>query len=151
MVEFDNENIDEIPIIEPQAAFDASQYEGARIKIATVKQIIVQSHYIDGEYKADETVDAPVIEIETESLGEWETAEGKKPITVRARFNLQEKTGEDGKKQVVISKHSKAALWKFMRKHGVIKPSDLIGKLVTITTEPSKDENDDRTWLRVVK
>jgi len=145
-----DQSIDAIPIVEPAQAFDATQYEGAKVKIARVEQITFESHYIDGKYDADNTKETPAIEIETESIGDMQTDDGPKPITVNARFNLQEKV-IDGKKQIVISKHPKASLWKFLRKMGCQRPSELMGKIVVITTEASKDESDDRRFLRIVK
>lgn len=138
-------NIDDIPVVESTPLFDAKEFEGKRVKIEKVTQIVADSHYIDGAYDANKTVKVPMIEIETEIVSTVSTKEGPKEIRAKHRFSLQEIEGK-----VVISKNPKAKLWKFLRKMGVDKPSLLVGKTITLTAEPSKDENDDRTWLRIV-
>lgn len=92
----------------------------------------------------------------------------KKNITVTTEFNLQSETNDAGdivmgkyhnditnqdeeRPNPVISRHPKAALWAFMRKIGVEKLADLKDKIVTLTTVPSKKENDDRVFLRIVQ
>jgi len=72
-----------------------------------------------------------------------------KPLVVRERFNLQKQQKEDGSFEEIISKHPKAALWQFMRKLEVLTLPEMKGKLVTITTVPSKKENDDRLFLTI--
>ena len=50
----------------------------------------------------------------------------------------------------VMSKAPKAGLWKFCRKMGVTNYKDLQGKIVTLTTTPSKKEGDDRIFINIV-
>ena len=138
-------NIDDIKVVESTPLFDARQFDGAKVKIESVVQSVVDSHYIDGVYNANKTIKSPVIEVETEPVTTIKTIEGEKQVKVKQRFSLQEVNG-----QVVISKNPKAKLWKFMRKMGVEKPSELKGKTVTLTAEPSTDPEDDRLWLRIV-
>jgi len=156
-------DIDNISAKMPKSGFDSVAYEGKRVKIARVEKIQVINKYTgpNGAYNAAETeAKTWKIEIETESLpkldadGNFTTdlyvyhdeLEGKdKHITVTARFGLsQDEAGE-----WVISKHPKAKLWKFMRKMGVEKLSQLLGKHVTLITEPSTDQSDDRSYLRI--
>lgn len=138
-------NIDDIKVVESTPLFDARQFDGAKVKIESVVQSVVDSHYIDGVYNANKTIKSPVIEVETEPVTTIKTIDGEKQVKVKQRFSLQEVNG-----QVVISKNPKAKLWKFMRKMGVEKPSELKGKTVTLTAEPSTDPEDDRLWLRIV-
>lgn len=134
----------------PKPTFDAREFEGVRTKIAEVRTIIVDSHYVDGNYTADKTTKIDVLEIETEGVTELDVEDengikSKKKITARQRFNLQRDSGNN----LIFSKHPKAKLWKFMRKLGVEHINDMKGKYVTLTTEASKDDNDDRVWLRI--
>lgn len=148
--------IDDIPITEPKQSIDVEKYEGAKVKIAEITDVEwIDSHYVDKEengkimrvFDKDKTVKAPVIYIITEPLDMIPQPDGsEKPLVVKQRFNLQI-SKETGKP--TISKHAKAKLWMFMRKMRVTKLSDLKSKFVSITLEPSKDENDDRRWLRI--
>lgn len=164
----------DIPIVEGAGKFNPDLYEGLRIAIANVtkKQVVDffprTTDNPDGEFKADSVIMKTIIEIETMPLCEMEKdaqgfgkSTGKviemhqedgsiKNITVRHRFNLQETVNDKGVKEVVISKHPKALLWAFMRKMGVMKLSDLKGKLVTLTSKPSTKEGDDRKYLKIV-
>lgn len=144
-ISFENIDIDSIETVESAPQFDAKEFDGTRVKIADIKNIVVDSHYVDGSYNSEKTVKQPMIEVTTEPVKVIDTEDGPKDIIARERFTLQE---VDGK--LAISKHPKAKLWKFMRKMGVAKLSDLKGKIVTLTAEPSKDPNDDRYWLRIV-
>lgn len=139
-------DLDKIKPVEPKVLFDAKKYDGARVKLADVKQIWQDSHYVNGTYDANKTVKLPFIEITTEIVDTVTSGDQKSEIRAKARFSLQ----QNDKGELVISKHPKGKLWKFMRKMGVEKLDDLKGKMVTLTTEPSKDENDDRLWLRIV-
>ena len=153
--------IDDIPVVDKAQGFDASKYEGRRVKIAKVEEIEVIDFYPDGEtYNPNSTEKVHKIEIETEPLREIDDkgnftdkvlsfmkADGsEKKVTVNARFALQ----KDDKGIWVISKHPKAQLWAFMRKMGAIKLSDLTNNLVTLTVQPSKKPGDDRKFLRIV-
>lgn len=140
-------NLSDIAIVEPKQVIDVDKYEGTRVKIAKVEMQWVDSHYINGEYAPDTTEKAPFLFVETEALDNIPQQDGTtKPLVVKQRFSLQK--GENGKP--VISKHSKAKLWKFMRKYGANTPQELVGRIVSITTEPSKNPDDDRKWLRIV-
>jgi hypothetical protein len=145
-LKFEEVNLNDIKPVEAKPTFDAKQYDGARVKIAEIKQLWQDSHYINGTYDPNMTEKHPFIEVTTEVVDT--VGEGEKKIEVRAkaRFSLQ----QDEKGNLIISKHPKGKLWKFMRKMGVDKLENLKGKMVTLTTEPSKDENDDRVWLRIV-
>ena len=140
--------LDNIPLVEPKQQFDAAVYEGKRVKIARVEKKIVDTHYVTNDqgekvYDVTKTEQQDIIEIETEILNpEDETF----PVTVNARFNLQ----KDENGNVIISKHPKANLYKFLRKMGCEKPSELKGKIVTITTQPDRD-NPEKLWLRIVQ
>lgn len=154
-------DLNEIETREPKQSFDSTKYEGFRVKIADVREITATNWYTgktaDGKnnaYNPQSTETCQKIEVETEQLPIMDneghpTKEkmflGDKPLTVTARFGLK-REGTDW----VISKHEKAALWKFMKKMGVTKLGELKGKVVTLTTEPSNDPEDDRMFLRIV-
>lgn len=141
--EFD---LNAIKPVEAKVLFDAKKYDGARVKIADVRQVWQDSHYVNGTFDAVKTVKLPFIEVTTDVIDVVGVGEARTEIRTKARFSLQ----QDDKGNLVISKHPKGKLWKFMRKMGVDKLEDLKGKMVTLTAEPSKDENDDRLWLRIV-
>jgi len=142
-----NNELDNIEAVEPKSSFDATKYEGRRVKIEKVEKIEKQSHWINGSYDANKTVTIPAIEISTEPLDELPQADGTtKPLIVTRRLNLQEQVQPDGTKKLVISKNPKAALWAFMRKLGVTKINDMVGKIVTIITEV---DDDGTSWLRI--
>ena len=140
-------NLDDIEGTEPKPMFDARKYDGSRVKIASATTKVIDSHYVDGKYDSNQTVKQDVLIIETEPVEILKMEDGDKPICANAKFNLVR--GEDGK--LSYSKHPKGALHKFMRKMGVAKISELVGGIVTLTVEPSKDEGDDRVWLRIVQ
>lgn len=157
-----NEDDLNIPLSEPKSHFDAEKYEGKRVKIMNVTRDVALSHYVpeldasgkptgQNVYDANRTVEQPVVYIETEVVN---PEEPDNPITVRQRFSLQTTKDNYGKEIVTISKHPKAKLYKFLCKMGVDKMPNpleaLKGKMVTLTTEPSKDPNDDRVFLRIV-
>lgn len=139
-------DIDNIEVRDSVPLFDARKFEGKRVKIDKVYQDVIDSHYVNGVYEKNMTVKQPVIIVETEVVETIKLGEGDVDIRVKERFALQ--TANDGR--VVISKNPKAKLWRFMRKMGATKPSELKGRIVTLTTEPSKDENDDRVFLKIV-
>ncbi len=143
----ENEIVDlnSIKPVEPKVLFDAKKYDGARIKIAEVKQVWEDSHYIDGTFDATKTQKLPFVYVITEIVDVIGEGENRKEIRTKARFSLQ----QNDKGELVISKHPKGKLWKFMRKLGVEKLEDLKGKMVTLTTEASTDPSDDRVWLRI--
>jgi len=156
-------NLDEIEKSMPKSSFDALVYEGKRIKIDKVMELEVPDLYTGegGTYNSASTATKHVISIVTESLpklndkGEVteelykyfdELSNIEKTITVDIRLGLKL---DKATNKWVISKHPKAKLWKFMRKMGVEKLSELKGKYVTLITEPSSDPTDDRNYLRI--
>lgn len=145
------DNLENIRGAEPKQLVDAKKYEGSKVKIARVEQKELETHWIEGVFLANETIKVPGLEIETEPLDELLMSDGtKKPLTVKAQFNLQKIVNPETKKEeIVFSKHPNSKLWKLMRKLGVTKLSEIKGKFVTIVTEPSKDPADDRLWLRI--
>lgn len=148
-------NIDDIQLVEKSSGLDVSAYEGYRVKIESAVQTEIDDHWPDGEtYSTVAVGKIPVIRIMTEPLKDLKTNEEIKftksdgsvtRLQPYKDFNLQIQNGA-----IVISKHPKAALWSFMRKMGVQKPSELVGKFVTLTTVPSKKLGDDRRFLRIV-
>ena len=166
-------NIDNIPITDKamSSGFDATKYEGFRIPIASVEKKEVIDYFPvnpatqQTEFNPAATAMKWVIEVVTKPLPELDVhgsatlklvelqfADGtKKNITVKHQFNLQLfKNPTTGKEELTISKHPKAALWKYMRKMGCTKLSELIGKLATLTSKPSKKEGDERRYLEFV-
>ena len=156
-------DLDEIDSVTPKPMFDVSAYEGKRVKIADVKELEVIDYYNGegGTYNPNSTDKKHIISITTESLkkvdegGNFtselytyhdELSNTDKTVSVDARLGLK---FEKDKKTWVISKHPKAKLWKFMRKLGVEKLSELKGKFVTLTSEPSSNPEDDRSYLRI--
>ena len=167
----ETENIDDIPIVEGGTPIDYSRYEGMRVQIAKVEKIEAINFYtgpiVGGKpsYNAESTEKCMKIEVTTKALLKLDDAgqptqekltyfdsikEEEVPITVTARFNLKKVEGENGVVNWVISKTPRANLWKAMRKLGVEKLSEMIGKLVTITTSPDKDPDSDKVWPRLV-
>ena len=153
-------DLDAIQAVEAGSDLDVSQYEGFRTTIAKVEVIEAINWYnkpsADGNgfiYNPESTEKMQKVRIVTKPLPVLDSdghattellslGEGKN-LEVQARFNL---SLIDGKWQ--ISKHPKAKLWAFMRKMNVEKISELEGKFVTLTTEPSK--TDDKVYLRIV-
>jgi len=141
-------------------SFDVTVFEGQRVQIEKAEIQEVADYYKNGSYNPDATDTKKVLEVTTAPIMDVDE-EGNKltvPVTftqedgsdkflqVRHRFNLQEKDGK-----IVISKHPKASLWAFMRKLGVEKPKEIVGKLVTITSVPSKKPGEeDRRFLDIV-
>lgn len=164
-------NIDDIPILSSQQSVDFSLYESFRVKIGQVKEIDAINYYngsvINGKpsYNKDSTESCKKIEVTTEPLPKFNEngqlteellsypdEEGKeKYVTVTARFNLKKTIDDNGNEVWVIPKSSSAKLWKFMRKLGVEKLSEMIGKLVTITTEKDRDPESEKIWLRIAQ
>jgi hypothetical protein len=152
--------VDDIPIVDKGSGFDVSKYEGKRVKIAAVTKITAVDFYPDGEtYNPDSKEMIEKLEIETEPLKELDKdgnntdkdlSFNNEKITVTARFPLQVSKDSSGNKIFVISKHPKTKIWQFMRRLGITKPSEMIGKLVTLTSVPSNKPNDSRSFLRIV-
>lgn len=152
-------NIDEIEAVEAGSLVNFTGYEGMRVKIVEVKEKEVVDPWTGPEdatgkptYNQASTEKKHQIEVETEQLpiidAEGNVLEdketiGDKPLTVKSSFNLKKEND-----RWVISKAPSAALWKFMRKLGVTKLSELKGKTVTLTTDTS---DDGRVWLRIVR
>jgi len=159
------DDLDVIPQREPKSQFEPTAYEGKMVKLKRpeIKEVI---DWYTGEAQADggkaynpnSTEMKKVVEISTEDLKMIEHGVekdellklGENTVSVSHRFNLKKEISESGAIEWVISKHPKAALWKFMRKKGVEKLSELKGKTVSLTVEPSTDEKDDRVFLRIV-
>ena len=157
-------DVDELPIVEGGTDVNFTQYEGLRVKIESVRQEEVIDWYTgpekDGKpsYNPNSTQLKRVIVVETEPLPKMEngqitnetlkvgTGENQREYTVKAKFNLKKR--EDG--TWAISKAPAAKLWKFMRKLGASVPSQMKGKLVTLTTVADRDESSDKRWPRIV-
>jgi hypothetical protein len=164
-------DLDNIPTKVPKLTFDASAYEGKKVQIDKVEEIEAIDRFVkwNPETKTWESTDKPnpestkkihQIKVTTKPLkkvnedGTYsdELYEFKddvsgevKHIQLSETFNLKEDNGN-----WIISKHPKAKLWKFMRKMGVEKLSELKDKYVTLKTEPSNNPNDDREYLRII-
>jgi len=162
-----DQDIDSLETREPKKQFNPDLYQGEKIKLLKpqIKEVIdwyTGEETGDGKraYNPDSKEKKKVVEIQTENLQELDkdgTKTGKDLkfgenfISVKQQFNLKKELNiETEKEEWVISKHPKAALWKFMRKMGVEKLSELEGKIVIITTVPSNNEDDDRKYLKIV-
>jgi len=164
MDETQKTELDQIDIVEGGSNFDATVYKGFKTKIADVRIDKEAINYYNGPSGSDgrptynpestETMWKAIVETETlpvldelgnptnEKLVLGTNEDGTpKHVTVSARFNFTNKDGH-----WVISKAPSAKLWKFMRKQGVTKLSELIGTIVVLDVEPG---NDDRMWLRI--
>lgn len=164
MIPEHTENLEDIPVVDAKSKFDYTVYEGQRVKIATVELKMVPNLYPNGAYDATSKEMKKVVEITTAPLRDIDidddgnttllntlvtyiNKEGNEThLTVRERFNLQ----IDNEGKYVISKHPKATLWKFMRKIGANTLPEIKDKIVTITTKPSKKENDETRYLAIV-
>ena len=163
-----DEMLDDIPIVEGGMPFDSVAYKGLKIKIENVvidKDAI--NFYTGPENSAGmatynpnstekmwkvvvETYQLPKLDANgnptSELLVTGQNEDGSaKTHRVKARFNLQK--DKDGK--WVISKSPQAKLWKFMRKQGAKTLSELKNTIVLLDTQPDRDENSDRMWLRI--
>lgn len=146
------ENQDEldIPVVEG-GGIDYAKYDGMKVAIASVKRIAKENHYKDNVYVQEVVSMIPAIEVETEPIFEYKDKDGiTQKKTVKAVFNLQEKTDDKGVKTVVISKSPKANLWRFMRKLGCISVKEILGKKVMLTLVPSSDPASDQRYLNIV-
>jgi len=155
-------DLNRIQTEEPKEIVDVSIYEGKRFKIAKVEEVEVINFYngpvINDKpsYNPNSTEKKHVIEIETEPLPkigkdgevlpELVTFGEGKFLSVKAKFNLKLNDSNNW----VVSKHSRASLWKFMRKMSVENLEALIGKFVTLTTEGASNPDDDRIFLKIV-
>ena len=164
--ETEKSDIDKVPVVEGGLPFDSNEYQGIKIKIEKVYIDKDAINWYNGPkdtsgrptYNSSSTEKMQKVVIETYPLSKLdergnltdELLNGQnedgsaKHYTVTARFNLQNKNGVWS-----ISKSPNAKLWKFMRKCGVETLSELKDKMVVLDTQPSRDESDDRVWLRI--
>ena len=172
-------DITKIPTKEAPVKFDADLYEGQRAPISEVEIKKVKDYYpkrkvkdeVTGEmvekqvYDPESTEIKLVVELTTAPLKKMTKDDNgypkmtediltitdkdgnSKPFMVREQFNIQ--TEDDG--TPYISKHPKAALWKYMCKINAKTLEEIKGKLGTITLVPSKKEGDDRRFLSLAK
>ena len=60
----ENESLDDIPIVESTSNFDATVYEGLRVKIDNVNKVEVIDFYSTGDYVAESTeILAPISQL----------------------------------------------------------------------------------------
>ncbi len=162
----DTNEIDKVPIVESGLPFDSKSYQGLKIKIEKVWIDKNAINWYNGPADTSgrptynpssteimqkvviETYPLPKLDDSGNSTSELLSSQNEdgstKHYTVSARFNLQNKNGVWS-----ISKSPNAKLWKFMRKCGVNILSELKDKIVVLDTQPSRDETDDRVWLRI--
>lgn len=120
---------------------DIEEYEGSRVKIASVEIIDTTTSYNEkGEWV--EGLKRPIkkMQVITESVGTYEDKEGLEvPIVSSTLYGLamDKKTNKLG-----WSTHPNGKLNQLMTKLKVKTPKDLVGKMVTLTVR-------DR-WLRIV-
>lgn len=156
------ENIDDIPQVEPAMLIDERKYQGKKVKIDDVKIEEVVDPFPNGIYDPNSTKKKKVVRIYSEPIkkldenGEFteevrtiEKNGQQVPFTISEDLNLKEKTNDDGAIKWVISKHPKSKLWQFMKKMGVEKLSELKGKYIILDTVPSSKEDDDRHFLKI--
>ena len=149
--------IDELPIVDSMPPIDTVKYKGIKMKIENVTIDKEAINWYNGAAGADgrptfnpnstekmwkvvvETYPVPELDKDgnvTDKLVVIGENEDKTPKHVRviARFNLTNK--ED---KWVISKAPQAKLWKFMRKQGAAKLSELKNTIVIIDTHTLRD------------
>lgn len=162
MQPMENFGLDDIEVVEQKQPFDALKYDGLKVPIATATPKYVPDKYVDDVYTPDSTNMRWVLEIETVPLKELDEKgnETDKPlvipmkdgttkqVTVRKRFGLQTAV-VNGKVQPVVSKHPNSKLWQMMRKKGIMKVTELPGKMVTLGIQLPRDEADDRKFLTI--
>lgn len=140
----------DVEVVEPKTLFDPKPFEGSRVKIERVEFTEFETHYIDGVWDDKKTIMQQGIMVITEPVTQVTNANGTKTdVRVKQRFSLQKRVNDKGETTWVVSKNPKSKLWKLCRKCGVEYPSDLKGKFVILTLEPSNDVNDDRMYLRI--
>ena len=140
----------EIEIVEPKQVFDPKPFDGSKVRIERVEYTEFETHYIDGEWDDKKTTIQQGVLVITEPVTQVLSSNGvKTDIRVKQRFNLQKRIDEKGIITWVTSKNNKSKLWRLCRKCGVEDPSQLKGKLVVLTLEPSSDINDERMYLRI--
>jgi hypothetical protein len=140
----DMKEIENLPEFEGGSGTDLSEFEGTRTKIATIEIKDVKTFWDAGKkLEAGKFKDAKVLKISTEPLTIIKSKEGKE-FEVRASelFNLTLKDGKWG-----VSKSPKSTIQKFLSRQKVGKVKDLIGTMVTIT---SNQDNNGRTFLGFV-
>lgn len=163
---------EEILVVEPTSKWDIANFEGQRVKIESLETKKVKNLFPDGKtYNPESTEMKWIVEIKTAPVRDVKIDDdgnltilnepvkftqedgSEKLLQITHRFNLQ--MNEAGKPE--ISKHAKAAFWAFVRKMGCDGKNlneirtQLIGRLVTITTVPSKNpEEPDRKYLDIV-
>lgn len=157
-----NIQLGDIPAVDPKSSLNLANYEGKKVAIGEIVIKLEKNWYPDGQvYNPNSTEKMYRVYIYSEPLpllddhgnivpGKFLQVEknGKnEAIRVHTRFNLNTNS-LDGKPE--ISRHPKAKLWAFIRKMGAQNLNELTGKLVLLALEPSKDENDDRKFLKIV-
>jgi len=141
---------EDLDVVEPKQIFDPRPFEGKRVKVERVEFTEYETHYINGVWDESKTAVQKGILVITEPISQVSGANGAKTdIRVKQRFNLQKRINDKNETTWVVSKNTKSKLWKLCRKCGVEYPSELKGKLVVLTLEPSNDVNDDRMYLRI--
>jgi hypothetical protein len=158
-----------IPVVAGGSGFNADLFAGKKVKIAKYEIRKETNFYPNGvDYDKASTEKCLRVYIFSEPLKELKLKEGgnkdnsddyvfsdkdmevvkedgtTKKILVNARFNLQ--MDEEGKPQ--ISKSPKAKLWAAMRKLGINTLPEIVGKFVMLDVQPSKEEGDDRKYLK---
>jgi len=164
-------DIDDIPIVEGGIEIDFTAYEGMRFRLASVREEEVIDPYtgpVDAtgkpSYNPDSTELKRQIWVETEPFPKLDASgqitsdllvigsgDKERNWTCTAKFNLKKTVKDDGDIIWEISKAPSAKLWKFMRKLGAEKPSEMKSKLVTITTVPDRDKASDMKWPTIVQ
>lgn len=164
-------DIDDIPIVEGGIEIDFTKYEGMRFRLASVIEVEVIDPYtgpVDStgkpSYNPESKEMRRQIWVETESFPKLDdtgqrtsellivgSGDKERKWTCIAKFNLKKTVKDNGDIAWEISKAPSAKLWKFMRKLGANKPSEMKDKLVTITTIPDRDKASDMKWPTIVQ
>lgn len=126
--EENNMEIGDLTDIKAKELVDLSEFEGEKKKINNVEILDVKSHYINGEFHQNDTIDMKAVRISTEPVNKDE-----KDFSPSEIFNLQ----KDEKGNWGISTSPKAKLRILMNKYKVKKVEDLMGKEVILRIRKS--------------
>ena len=153
--------LDKVKAVDKAPSIDAEKYMGKKVKIDLIKIKKEIDHYHGGQVYDEESKETCFrVYLYTEPIRELDEAgeftdkaisvekEGvKEPLRVYLRFNLGKNAEDENVPE--ISKHPKAACWKFMRKMGAETLEELKGKYVLLDTKPSSDPEDKRVFLTI--
>ena len=142
-------NIEDMTSVAPSEGLDFKEFEGRRVKIASVEVIEIDSKYDahGKELPIGDSVKLPTFKLTTESLGKIQTKDGEKDVAASELVSMKLK--DDG--TWGWSEHERAKIQKLYKKLGIndpkTNPMQLVGKEVMVILRPGKD---DTQWLGIL-